>query len=134
MDEAEPTASLSEVSRRKVMGLVGLGLRGRLAVVGAERVREQARKGALKLALVAQDASHNTRDKVLPMLLAKRIHIIEWPSAAELGGVAGRESTAAIGIVDQALARGIRDAVDSVPTTGPTDVGDAARQAQRRKG
>ncbi len=134
IENVVPPSGLPEATRRKVLGLVGLGLRGRLAVVGAEKVREQARKGALRLALVAQDASHHTRDKVLPILRAKRVHIIEWPSAAELGAVAGRESTAAVGIVDQALARGIRDAVDPSPNPGSADVGDAARHAQRRKG
>ncbi len=131
---ATPVAVISEAVRRKVLGLVGLGVRGRLAVSGAEQVREQARKGGLALALVAQDVSRHTLDKVVPLLRAKRIQIIEWPSAAELGAVTGRESTAAIGVVDMALARGIRDAVGArSPRTG-TDSGDAARDAQRRKG
>jgi ribosomal protein L7Ae-like RNA K-turn-binding protein len=125
---------LPEAARQKVLRLVGLGVRGRMAVVGVEQVREAARKGGLHLALVAQDASRHSRDKVEPILRAKRVFMVEWPSAAELGAVAGRESTAAVGIVDQALARGIRDAVDPAPESGPADVGDAARHAQRRKG
>jgi ribosomal protein L7Ae-like RNA K-turn-binding protein len=135
MSEAEaPGAGLSPAARRKVLGLVGLGVRGRLVVVGVEKVREQARKGGLALAIVATDVSRHSLDKVVPILKAKRVVIIEWPSAAELGAVAGRESTAAVGIVDQALARGIRDAVVPVPEGGPDDIGDAARDAQRRKG
>lgn len=134
VDAAGPGANAVEVARRKVMGLVGLGVRGRLVVVGVERVREQAKKGSLHLAIVATDVSRHSRDKVVPLLQAKRVQIVEWPSAAELGAVAGRDSTAAVGIVDQALARGIRDAVDLFPTSGTDDAGDAARQAQRRKG
>lgn len=129
-----PSADMSDVVRKKVLGLVGLGLRGRLVVVGVENVREQARKGGVALALVAQDISRHSLDKIVPLLRAKRVQIIEWPSAAELGAVAGRDSTAAIGIVDQALARGIRDAVEPTPDTESADVGDAARDAQRRKG
>jgi ribosomal protein L7Ae-like RNA K-turn-binding protein len=34
-------------------------------------------------------------------------------SAAELGAAVGRESTAAVGIVDRQLAKGIRDIVES---------------------
>lgn len=103
-------------------------------MVGVERVREQAKKGTLHLAIVAADVSRHSRDKVVPLLQAKGVQIVEWPSAAELGAVAGRDATAAVGIVDQALARGIRDAVDLLPTSGTGDAGDAARQAQRRKG
>ena len=115
-------ADLDDLVRRKVLGLVGLGVRGRLVVVGAERVRLDALKGAVQLALVATDVSRHSLDKVLPVLRARRIEVIEWPSAAELGGAVGRETTAAVGIVDQALARGIRGAV-----AGAIPAGDATR-------
>jgi ribosomal protein L7Ae-like RNA K-turn-binding protein len=134
IENAVPTEGLPEAVRRKVLGLVGLGVRGRLAVVGAEQVREQARKGHVVLVLVAGDVSRHTLDKVVPILRAKRIEILEWPSSAELGAVVGRDSTAAVGIVDKALARGIRDAVGLAPRSGMADSGDAARDAQRRKG
>ncbi len=133
-DTEAPQVGLPEAVRRKVLGLVGLGMRGRLVVSGAEKVREAARKGGLSLAIVAMDVSRHSLDKVVPILRAKRVQIIEWPSAAELGAIVGRDSTAAVGIVDQALARGIRDAVEPVPFVEPGDVGDAARDAQRRKG
>ena len=133
-DAAAPPVGMSEAARRKVLGLVGLGVRGRLVVVGVEKVREQARKGTLRLAVVAQDVSRHSLDKIVPILRAKQVRVIEWPSAAELGAVVGRDSTAAVGIVDQALARGIRDAVEPSPEVGSVDVGDAARHAQRRKG
>lgn len=100
---------------RKLLGLVGLGVRGRLAVVGVEQVRDAARKGKLALAVIAPDASHNSLDKVVPLLTAKRIEMIEAPSAAVLGAAVGRVSTTVVGIVDRNLARGIRAAVVSGP-------------------
>ncbi len=118
-------AGSDEVTRRKVAGLIGLGLRGRLVVVGAERVKIEAQKGAVHLAIVASDASHNTLDKVLPLLRARRVELLEWPGAAELGAAVGRETTAAVGILDQALARGIRGAV-----AGTLPVGDASRDSR----
>ncbi|GAB1341435.1 L7Ae/L30e/S12e/Gadd45 family ribosomal protein [Gemmatimonas sp.] len=114
--------SLDETVRRKVLGLVGLGARGRLVVVGTEQVKIAAQKGNLQLALVAQDVSRHSLEKVVPVLRARRVEMVEWPSAAELGGAVGRETTAAIGIVDQALARGIRGAV-----AGAAPAGDATR-------
>jgi len=115
-------AALDEAVRRKVLGLLGLGVRGRLVVVGAERVRLEALKGAVQLAVIATDVSRHSLDKVSPVLKARRIAVIEWPSAAELGDAVGRDTTAAVGIVDQALARGIRGAV-----AGAAPAGDATR-------
>lgn len=119
-DGASPI--LGDAQRRKVLGLVGLGMRGRLVVVGAEQVRLAAMKGTLQMAIVAADVSRHSLDKVVPVLKARRVQVVEWPSAAELGGAVGRETTAAVGIVDQALARGIRGAV-----AGAAPAGDATR-------
>ena len=93
---------------RKLLGLIGLGVRGRGAVVGVEQVRMAAQRGTLALAVVAPDASANSRKKVLPLLMAKKIFVVEGPPAAVLGSAVGRDSAAAVGIVDRNLARGIR--------------------------
>lgn len=89
----------------KLMGLVGLGLRGRLVVVGVQRVREAAVRGRLALAIVAPDASRHSLDKVVPLLDARRIRRVQGPSMAQLGA-------AAVGIVDRQLAKGIRALVE----------------------
>jgi ribosomal protein L7Ae-like RNA K-turn-binding protein len=96
--------------RRKVLGLVGLGIRGRRAVVGVQQVRDAARRGKLKLALVAGDASRNSTDKVVPLLTARGVAMIEGLTSADLAMVCGRESVSAIGVLDAGLARGIRAA------------------------
>ena len=100
---------------KRVLGLVGLGLRGRLAVIGVERVRAAAAKGTLQLAIVARDASKHSLDKVVPLLEAKHVQIVDGISAADLGAAVGKEATAVIGIVDAQLAKGIRGIVGSAP-------------------
>jgi ribosomal protein L7Ae-like RNA K-turn-binding protein len=92
----------------KILRLLGLGIRGRGAIVGVERVRESARTGKLAFAVIAADASAHSLDKLRPLLRARRINFIEVPSAAALGAAAGREQAAAIGVLDRDLARGIR--------------------------
>ncbi len=104
---------MNEAGWKKVLGLVGLGVRGRLAVIGVDRVREAAQKGTLKLAIVARDASKNSLDKVVPLLEAKRIRIVDGITATALGAAVGRDATAVIGIVDAQLAKGIRGVADS---------------------
>jgi ribosomal protein L7Ae-like RNA K-turn-binding protein len=95
------------------MRLIGLGVRARGAVVGVQQVRQAAKKGDLAFAVIAPDASHNSLDKLVPVLRARRIRFADALTAAELGAAAGRESTAAVGIVDRQLAKGIRDIVES---------------------
>jgi ribosomal protein L7Ae-like RNA K-turn-binding protein len=116
---------MDEQTTRKLMRLLGIGLRGRLVVVGVERVREAAQRGKLKLAVIAPDASRHSLGKVVPMLRAKRIRLIEGPAATELGAAVGRETTAAVGVVDGDLARGIRALVGPAPAEGHT--ADSAR-------
>jgi len=103
--------NVDAVTERQLLGLVGLGLRARTAVVGVERVRDAARRGRLALAIVAPDAARNSLDKVLPLLTAKRIEVVMGPAASSLGALAGRDSAAAIGILDPELARGLRHIV-----------------------
>jgi ribosomal protein L7Ae-like RNA K-turn-binding protein len=111
----------------KLLRLLGLGVRGRGAVVGVERVREAATKGTLVLAVVAPDVSRHSLDKVLPLLAAKRVTVVEGPSAATLGHAVGRETTAVVGVTDRNLARGIQEMLAEAslrwPTSGAPDAG-----------
>ena len=95
-------------TERRVLGLVGLGIRARNVVVGTEQVRMAARKGRLALAIVAPDASPNSLKKLLPLLQALRVRVVQGPGAETLGSAVGRHSTAAIGVTDASLARGVR--------------------------
>ena len=102
---------LSVAQWKKVSALLGLGVRARTAVVGVELVRGAAQRGNVALAVVADDASPNSRAKVVPMLSAKRIAMIDGVTAQQLGAAVGRETTAVVAVVDKALARGIRGAL-----------------------
>ena len=111
--------TLSVVDRGRLLRLVGLGVRGRGAIVGVEQVREGAKKNKVAFAVVAMDASRHSLDKVIPLLNARRVRFVEVPSAAELGGAVGRETTAVVGIVDRQLAKGIRELVESGSVGAP---------------
>ena len=93
-----------------MLRLIGLGVRGRLVSVGVDRTREAAFKGALRLAIVAADASPNSRDKIVPLLTGRGVTMIQTASADELGRAVGRAATAVVGILDAKLARGVRAA------------------------
>lgn len=116
---------MDAAAERRLLGMLGLGLRGRLAVVGVDRVREAAHRGTLRVAVVAADASPNSRAKVDGLLAAKGVPVLSVPTVAMLGEVAGRDATAIIGVVDAQLAKGIL-ALDG--RSG------AVKQGSRRKG
>ena len=111
------------MDRAKLLRLVGLGVRGRGAVIGVEQVREGAKKNKVAFAVVASDASRHSLDKIVPLLNARRVRFVEVPSAAELGGAVGRETTAVVGIVDRQLAKGIRELVESGSEGAPEEGG-----------
>ena len=113
--------TLSDKDRARLLRLVGLGIRGRGAIVGVEQVREGAKKDKVAFAIVAMDASRHSLDKVVPLLNARRVRFVEVPSAAELGNAVGRETTAVVGIVDRQLAKGIRELVESGSEGAPQE-------------
>ena len=102
---------MNRVAGERLLRLIGLGVRARNVVVGVEQVRTAARKGSLELAVIAPDASANSLDKIVPLLRARHVKFVEGPTAAELGAAVGREQTAAVGVIDPQLARGIRELV-----------------------
>jgi ribosomal protein L7Ae-like RNA K-turn-binding protein len=103
---------MNQVQRQRVMRLLGLGVRGRGVIVGVNQVRESAKANKVFYALVAADASENSREKIVPLLNARRVRFIEVPSAVELGAAVGRDKTAVVGIVDRQLAAGVRQIVE----------------------
>jgi ribosomal protein L7Ae-like RNA K-turn-binding protein len=100
---------MDDMTRQRILRLLGLGVRSRGAVVGVNQVREAAKRNKLAFAVVATDASANSLDKVVPLLNARRVRFIEVPSASELGAAVGRDQTAVVGIVDRQLAAGVRE-------------------------
>ena len=104
---------LTPEQTRRLLGLVGLGYRARNAVVGVQMVRDAAMRGLLRLAIVAPDVSKHSLDKLVPLLTAKGIKFVQGPTASELGQAVGRETTAAVGILNGQLARGMRELLEA---------------------
>jgi len=109
---------------RRALNLLGLAARAGSVLPGTERVREAAREGRLALALLARDASDNSRGKLLPLLQARRIPFVIAFGRAELGGAVGRSPLGAVGITDPDLARQVALLVE----------GQESRQSAGRQG
>lgn len=98
---------MDEATERRLLGLLGLGARGRLVIVGVDRVREAAHRGTLRCAVVAADASRHSRGKVEGLLAAKAVPTATVASSEALGAAVGKGATAVIGVADAQLAQGI---------------------------
>ena len=59
----------------KVAGLLGLGVRARTVVVGVEQAKFAVKRGRVSLAVLADDASPNSKAKVEPLLQARQLHL-----------------------------------------------------------
>lgn len=101
---------VSDETAAKILRLLGLGYRARLITVGVETTRKSALSDKLALAIVAVDASKNSIDKIVPLLLARGVKIISIDSAQLLGDSVGRAATTVVGVLDVKLARGISTA------------------------
>ena len=112
---------MDDATRNRLLRLLGLGVRGRGAVVGVEQVRDAAHRGTLVLAVIAPDASRHSLDKVRPLLRARRVPVVEGPGAEQLGHAVGRETTAVVGVTDPNLALGIQRMLGPSPTGGGAD-------------
>lgn len=107
-----------------VVGLLGLAARARALVWGTERVREAVRGGEVRLAIVAMDASENTKDKLVPLLEASGV---PWSARSDrdtLGRAIGKAPVSAIGVTGRELAArigAVMEAADAAAGLGPGD-------------
>lgn len=88
--------------------MLGLAARAGAVVPGTERVRQAARGGTLRYAIVASDLTGTGRDKLIPLLEWKEVeHAVRY-TRAQLGAAVGRAPLAAVGVTDGSFARRLR--------------------------
>lgn len=103
--------------------MLGIAARAGAALPGTERVREAARSGALEFTLVASDASDNSRNKLLPLLEARRIPYAVAFDRNALGGAVGKPPVSALGITDRKLATRVKEMLLAMETETQTQTG-----------
>jgi ribosomal protein L7Ae-like RNA K-turn-binding protein len=90
-----------------LLGLVGLGYRGRRIVVGVDAVRKELQAGKCWCVVVAEDASPRALEKVVRLATAKGVALVPGPRAAAIGAQLGKPPVMAVGVRDRALAGGM---------------------------
>ena len=90
-----------------LLGLLGLGLRGRNVAVGVEAVRKELQGDRLGCVVVAVDASPRAVEKVVRLAEARGVPLVRGPRADEIGTRLGRPPVMAVGVRDRGLAQGV---------------------------
>ena len=90
-----------------LLGLLGLGLKGRLVVVGVDPVRAELQSGTIRCVVLASDASPRAVEKVVRLAEGRGVPVVPGPAAAEIGGRLGRPPVMVVGVRDRGLADGI---------------------------
>jgi ribosomal protein L7Ae-like RNA K-turn-binding protein len=90
-----------------LLGLVGLGFRGRRIVVGVDAVRRELQAGKCWCVIVAENASPRALEKVVRLAAAKEVPLITGPGAAAIGAQLGKPPVMVVGVRDRALAGGM---------------------------
>ncbi|MGH7502784.1 MAG: L7Ae/L30e/S12e/Gadd45 family ribosomal protein [Longimicrobiales bacterium] len=93
---------------RRALDLLGLAARAGEIAPGTERVREAVRAGRARFAFVASDASANSRDKLVPLLVKHGIPCTERFDRSGLGAAIGRAPVSAVAVLGQGIAGRLR--------------------------
>jgi ribosomal protein L7Ae-like RNA K-turn-binding protein len=97
-----------EAGRRSpLLGLIGLGYRGRRIVVGVDAVRRELQARKCWCVVLAEDASPRALEKVVRLASAQGVPILPGPRAAAIGAQLGKPPVMVVGVRDRALAAGM---------------------------
>ena len=88
--------------------MLGLAARAGALVTGTQHVREAVRAGSVRLVLLATDSSDNSREKLVPLLDARRVAYLAVSDRGTLGAAVGKGPLSAVGITVQSFADRIR--------------------------
>lgn len=87
----------------KILSNLGLCNRARGLVVGTDIVLDYVRAGKCKLVFLANDASPNTKKKVLDKCKFYEIEVNESYSSLEISQAVGKENKMAVGITNESF-------------------------------
>ncbi len=91
----------------RLLGLLGLGLRGRNVAVGVDAVRKELQGGRLGCVVLAADASPRAVEKVVRLAAARKVPLVRGPHADAIGARLGRPPVMAVGVRHRGLAQGV---------------------------
>ena len=88
-----------------VYSAIGMANRAGALVTGTETCLRAVRAGIVKIVVLSEEASENTRKKVFNACRAKNIPCIEYGKGGMLGKMTGKSHRIVVGVRDKNLSR-----------------------------
>jgi ribosomal protein L7Ae-like RNA K-turn-binding protein len=92
--------------------LLGLAQRAGKCISGEELVIKEVRSNRAKLVLLAEDASANTRKKVIDKCTYYHVPYYFVPNRIQLGNAIGKDQRIAVAVIDNGFARKLETLID----------------------
>lgn len=102
----------------KALGLIGLSARARKIVYGADSTKEALEKGRVKLLIVSKEASEKTIKNFKFYSEKYNVPICIYGEIEDLSKSIGKKNKAILGILDENLAKEIKEIIDGGEAIG----------------
>ncbi|HOR85566.1 MAG TPA: ribosomal L7Ae/L30e/S12e/Gadd45 family protein [Bacillota bacterium] len=85
----------------KAYSIISLANKAGKLITGEDAVRNSIRGGKIKLAIISEDASDNTRKRIENTADFYKVPFIVWGAKEEFGNSIGKSSRSVLGITDE---------------------------------
>ena len=106
----------------QIYSFIGLMQKSGKLSSGDDTVEREIKKGNVKLLIIAQDASDNTKKRFEDMAKYRNIPYIYWGTKIDLGSSIGKSSRAIIAVKDRGFANGLLNKVKEESNGGESIV------------
>jgi len=93
----------------KIYSMISLANKAGKLVTGEDAVRNSIRSSKVKLTIVAEDASFNTKKRFQNSAAFYNVSLIIWGFKDELGSCIGKSERSVLGITDENFSRNIKE-------------------------
>ena len=95
--------------RSNIFQIIGMANRARRLVAGEETCERMIKSGKVKLCIIAEDASFNTKKKFGNMCKYRNVEIVSLGNKEELGKFTGKELRSVIAVTDEGFTKKIKE-------------------------
>jgi ribosomal protein L7Ae-like RNA K-turn-binding protein len=93
--------------------MIGLASKAGKLVSGEDAVRNSIRSGKVKLTILAEDASDNTKKRFTNSAAFYKIALVTWGLKEDIGNSIGKSQRSVIGITDENFSKSIREKLEA---------------------
>lgn len=96
------------MNSNKLLSLIGLATKAGKVVSGEFATEKEIKSGGAYIAIIADDASNNTKKKFRNMCEFYEVPFYTYGDKISLGHAIGKEFRASLAILDEGFAKGVR--------------------------